>query len=247
MSATHELQQDFRTEVLEASRTVPVVVDFWAAWCGPCRILGPTLEKLAAEANGAWKLVKVDTEAWPELAQAFQIRSIPAVYLIHDEKAVARFEGALPEQEVRNWLRDHLPGGTDEEPAGDGPDAVRALARTDLEAATEKAADLSAEDAGDLPASLERLRDLARWGRGDADRAFPKADPENVDLYRQGAAALAQGDHAGAAEAWLALVAADRTLDEDGGRKALLALFDVLGPDDDLTQASRRRLSTLLF
>ena len=246
MSATHELQQDFRTEVLEASRTVPVVVDFWAAWCGPCRILGPVLEKLAAEANGAWKLVKVDTEAWPELAQAFQIRSIPAVYLIHDERAVARFEGALPEQEVRRWLQQHLPGGGEEPPA-DGADAVRALGRTDLEAAAEKAAELPAEDAGDLPASLALLRDLARWGRGDAERTFPKADPENVDLYRKGAAALAQGDHAGAAEAWLALVAADRKLDEDGGRKALLALFDLLGPGDELTQTSRRRLSTLLF
>jgi len=97
---------DFQKDVLGTSKKIPVVVDFWAEWCGPCRILGPVLEKLAAEANGAWRLVKINTEEQQQIAIQFGIRSIPAVKMFSNGQVVAEFVGALPEVQVRNgWIR----------------------------------------------------------------------------------------------------------------------------------------------
>ncbi|PNS07626.1 thioredoxin [Solilutibacter silvestris] len=95
----------FESEVLQASTQGPVLVDFWAEWCGPCKSLTPVLEKLAAEFNGAFKLAKVNTESEPDIAAAFQIRSIPTVYLIRNGQPVDGFQGALPEGELREFLK----------------------------------------------------------------------------------------------------------------------------------------------
>ncbi len=94
----------FETDVLERSRTVPVVMDLWAEWCGPCKQLGPVLEKLAAEANGAWVLAKVDVDANPQLSAALQVQSIPMVVAVIAGQLVPGFLGALPEAQVRQWL-----------------------------------------------------------------------------------------------------------------------------------------------
>ena len=97
----------FEAEVLQASLKVPVLVDFWAEWCGPCKTLGPILEKLAAEYNGAFRLAKVDVEAEQQLAGAFQVRSIPTVMLVKDGQLVDGFPGALPEAQLRQFLQHH--------------------------------------------------------------------------------------------------------------------------------------------
>ncbi|NUO77387.1 MAG: co-chaperone YbbN [Lysobacter sp.] len=109
----------FETEVLQRSLQTPMLIDFWAEWCEPCKTLGPVLEKLAAEYNGAFVLAKVDVEAEQQLAGMFQIRSIPTVYLVKDGQIVDGFPGALPEGQLREFLSHHgiQPAAAVEEPA----------------------------------------------------------------------------------------------------------------------------------
>lgn len=128
----------FEAEVLQASLQTPVLVDFWAEWCGPCKTLGPLLEKLAAEYNGAFRLAKVDVDAEQQLAAAFQVRSIPTVFLVRDGQLVDGFPGALPEGQLREFLKHH--GIEPGEPAQPGP-AVEA----DADAAPPPPADPHAE------------------------------------------------------------------------------------------------------
>ncbi len=108
--ADYELK-DIRTDILEPSQTTPVVLDFWAPWCGPCKTLSPILEKLAAKARGKWKFVKVnvDEAGNQPLAGQFQIRSIPAVRMLFQGQVVGSFDGALPEAQVKQWLKENLP------------------------------------------------------------------------------------------------------------------------------------------
>jgi putative thioredoxin len=100
---------NFQTDVIERSHTVPVVVDFWAAWCGPCKMLGPVIEALATEQAGRWELVKIDTEAQQELAARYGIRSIPNVKMFRNGEVVAEFAGALPKGQIEKWLDEHIP------------------------------------------------------------------------------------------------------------------------------------------
>ncbi|HET8818436.1 MAG TPA: thioredoxin [Xanthomonadaceae bacterium] len=115
----------FESEVLQGSLKVPVLVDFWAAWCGPCKTLGPILEKLAAEYNGAFRLAKVDVDAEQQLAAAFQVRSIPTVMLVRDGQLVDGFPGALPEGQLREFLKHH---GIEPAPAVDDGGAAPDMA-----------------------------------------------------------------------------------------------------------------------
>ncbi|GHE28400.1 thioredoxin [Vulcaniibacterium thermophilum] len=115
----------FESEVLQRSLETPVLIDFWAAWCGPCKTLGPILEKLAGEYNGAFLLAKVDVDREPQLAAAFQVRSIPTVYLIRNGQLVDGFPGALPEGQLRQFLQHHGIVPAEAAPAEETPEPPR--------------------------------------------------------------------------------------------------------------------------
>ena len=238
----------FRQDVLDKSHEVPVVVDFWAEWCGPCRSLGPILEKLAGEADGSWVLAKVDVDANQRLAAAAGVQGIPAVRAFKDGKQVAEFVGALPEPQVREWLKQLGPSAVDVE----------------FEAAQLLEAD------GDVAGALEGYRRVlaAEPGRAEARSAIARlelaeraasvdltelnarvaADPSDVD------AALALSDaemQTGAVESALdrlvALVRITSGDERDRVRKHLLALLETLPVDDPRALSARKALSAALF
>ncbi|GAB4130459.1 thioredoxin [Thermopirellula anaerolimosa] len=142
----------FQADVLERSKQVPVVVDFWAPWCGPCRMLGPILEKLAREKNGAFVLAKVNTDEEPSLAAAFGVQGIPAVFAIRDGRPVDQFTGAMPESQLRAWLDGIVPAEDEMR-----SEAARALAAQDPAAAEAALREILA----DYPQSTAARRVLA--------------------------------------------------------------------------------------
>ena len=250
-------EEDFEGRVVEASRSAPVVVDFWAGWCQPCLVLGPVLERLAGEYGGRFTLAKVDVDANQELAARFGIRGIPAVKAFRDGQVAAEFVGVQPEDVIRRFLDVVVPSPADERVA-----EARASASPDrAEAGFREALALDPSNAG-AAAGLARL--LLDRGEVDearallasiaADEAVRRLQAE-VDLREAGGepgelAAAARvalsGDHRQALEQLLAMVGGDHGRGDEA-RRLMLGVFDLLGDDDPLTREFRGRLATALF
>jgi putative thioredoxin len=225
----------FERDVLDRSTEVPVVVDLWAEWCGPCRTLGPLLERVVDATDGKVELVKVDVDANPRVAATFQVQSIPAVYALRDRQIVDSFIGALPEPAVQEFVDRLAPTETE---------ADRLVAVCD-EASLRKALELQPDHPGGVVALAELL-----VARGDRDEALALLErvPENADtrrvaaLARVGDDALIEGDVEARLDALL-----EQVKDDDDARQQFLDLLEVLGPDDPRTATYRKRLTARLY
>ena len=267
-------EQSFQTDVVDRSMQVPVVVDLWATWCGPCKQLSPVLERLAEAGGGTWVLAKVDVDANPRIAQLFGAQSIPTVIAIAGGQPIDAFSGAQPEPQVRQWitsildaLRDQLPGIRAAEqaapgdstamPVTDEPDDPRftaaeaAVAAGDYAAATAAYQQiLDVEPANvDARAALIQVRFLARAESTDPS-AVIRADAAPQDVDAQLAAADVEVAGQQPERAFERLVEAVRRLtgdDRDRVRAHLVELFDLFPPDDARVTAARRALARALF
>ena len=167
-------EENFETEVLERSAEVPVLVDFWAPWCGPCKVLGPVLEKLAQEYGGAFRLAKINVDESPNIAGAFGIQGIPAVKLFQDGDLVSEFTGALPEPTIREFLSKFLPSAADK--IADEGAALEAAGKTAEAKALYKSILESDPNHGGSLLGLGRLA----MNAGDADAAMKYLDQISI-------------------------------------------------------------------
>lgn len=253
---------EFGSEVIERSLETPVLVDFWATWCAPCRALGPILERLAAEYAGGFILAKVDTDKEQQLGAEFQIRSIPAVKLFKDGQVAAEFQGALPEGQIRAFLKQHgvEPGGAAPVEWSSDPVARVTQLRTAIAAAPERdtlkldlALDLLA--LGELDEAAQLLEALpavvygeARAMRGRAHVALQRraADETTEAPHATAIRAILAGDTLAGLQQLLDLLREENTNEHSPARAALVDAFQYI-EDQTVVRESRQQMARILF
>ncbi|TAK57910.1 MAG: tetratricopeptide repeat protein [Bacteroidetes bacterium] len=263
---------NFQAEVINRSFQIPVLVDFWAEWCGPCKILGPVLERLAAANQGRWALAKVNTEMLTDIAIAYHIQSIPNVKLFFEGNAIAEFVGALPEPMITQWLNEHLPNKHhqrieaakkmlvedktaeaqsilenifDEDP--ENIEAKVLLAKALLFTSPEKAVALlhgieepKFAETTDTVLAFTRLFELQ-------EKPDELPESETTQRYLSAIAQLRQQNFDAALSAFVEIIRSDRYYDDDGSRKACIAIFKYLGEEHPVTVKHRREFSSALY
>jgi putative thioredoxin len=264
----------FASEVVQRSFDVPVVVDFWAPWCGPCRTLGPMLERAAIEAGGAFRLAKVNVDDSPNLAVRFGVRGIPAVKAFRQGEVVSEFVGAQPEPSVRRFLERVAPSQADAE-----LEKAQGLLKTRHWAEAEAGfREILEREEASASASLGLVHCLLMQGRGaearsllarfppgtewaQAEKLRPLAEllaEAEVDESAQPAEALeaqilqagrlvSRGNVEAAMDGLLDVLRVDKNYRRGQARQALLGFFILLGDDDPLTRAYRDELASILF
>ena len=277
-------EANFQQAVLEGSKQAPVVVDFWAPWCAPCRALGPILERLAAEYGGRFSLAKINSDESPELAARFGVRGIPSVKAVVNGELVDEFTGALPEPMVREFIERILPSPSEvlrskanalyaaEKDAARALELLGEAAKSDpasedvrfdqarihvdlgeLDAAQKLLDSLSGLAQMDERVTALRARlDLAQGAAHAGDMASLQAriekNPADLEARLQLASLYVAGKrHREALDQLLQIVQRGRGFNDDIGRRTMLEVFSVLGPDDKLVEEYRRRLASALY
>jgi putative thioredoxin len=265
--------KDFKTQVIERSHEVPVVVDFWAPWCGPCKVLGPVIEKLAVEARGKWELVKINVDEQQQISMQFGIRGIPAVKMVKDGKVIAEFTGAQPEPQIKQWLQQHI--GTDDGDLLAGIKEMIAEGRTDD--AAKLLIDMLKKDANQPEVAYELakimvykstseaeqllnivLKDAALLQYAESLQHFIKylelADKPEVlessplkSLFSEGLVALKEKNFQLALEKFIEVIMMNKEYMEGAAREVCVAIFHYLGEQHEITKKYRRRFSMALY
>jgi len=239
-------EETFVTDVIDRSHDVPVVVDFWAAWCAPCRALGPVLERLAEEAGGSWILAKVDVDANPRLAGALEIQGIPAVRAYKGGREVADFTGALPEPQVREWLT--RLGPTPADLAYDEGASLEAAGRLDEAADRYRKALADAPGHNAAATALNRVELALRTAGLDRADLERRAESGDIDAVLDLGDLLAQaGDFEAAYGRLIDALRKTSGDDRERIRQRLVALLDVPPPGDPRVSAARRAMASALF
>ena len=227
----------FQAEVLERSRTVPVVVDLWATWCGPCTTLGPMLEAAVAARGGTVELVKVDVDTNPGIAQMFQVQSIPAVFAVSDGKVVDSFVGAVPAAEIESFLDRIAPGPSEADLAAAAGDEAALRAVLDNDPGHPVAIAALARALIDSGRSAEALELLARIPESSETRpleAEARLALQAIDVRNQELTPLLDG-------------LLDRVATDDGARQEYVDLLETLGHDSPIAVEYRKKLASRLF
>ncbi|HEX6236001.1 MAG TPA: tetratricopeptide repeat protein [Acidimicrobiales bacterium] len=230
----------FQTDVLERSQTTPVVVDLWAPWCGPCRTLSPILEKVVGETGGSVVLAKVNVDENPQVAAAFRVQGIPAVYAVSGGKVVDGFIGAQPEARVREFIDRLAPSQEQQE--------VDQLVAAGDEESLRRALEIQPDHPGAIVALAELLAGRHDEAASEDALALLQRIPETPEtrrvraLIRTGGEEQSTDEITAELDALLAQVKAD-----DEARQRYVDLLEVLGPDDPRTAEYRKQLTARLF
>ena len=245
----------FQSEVLERSLTTPVVIDFWAEWCEPCKQLSPVLERLAVEGGGAWILAKIDVDTNPRIAQMFRVQGIPMVYAVVGGQPVDAFSGVVPEPQLRQWIDAVLSSGGQSVAAPEDPrlnEADEALISGDLDAAERAYKKILSDAPADAAAEagLAHVALARRVSGADPAVVLAAAQTAPDDVAAQLLAADIEVLSGQAEQAYARLVDLVRRTagdDREAARQHLVSLFTIAGPDDPAVAGARRALSRALF
>ena len=242
-------EEEFVSAVVERSKEVPVLVDFWAEWCGPCKTLSPLLERVTTEGGGSFELAKVDVDNNPRLAQAFGVQGIPTVIAFKDGTPVSQFTGAIPEASLRQFISQLTPPTVDSRVL----EAEELAEQGDLAGAEQRLNEILAEDPNNLDAALTQAGLLLERGATDDAMELLGRQAPTAEVKRLEAAArlLASGevdlDSPEAALPALMQKVSDGGDERDAARQTMLDIFELLGPDHALTIQYRRQLANALF
>ena len=263
--------KDFQKDVIEKSFDKAVLVDFWAEWCGPCKMIGPVLEKLAEESKDSWELVKVDTDKNQQIAIQYGIRGIPNVKLFKNGKVINEFTGALPEQAIKDWLKKSIPDKFSDQiehakiylKNGDlttakailediykgdinNSEVKVLLAKILLFDDPKEAIRLSQNVDGnleniELAESINAIAELLNRDRNSF------ADSEVKDKFLSAIEDIRRKDFDLALEKFIEIIRTDRSYDDDGARKACIAIFKFLSEENEITLKHRRDFGSALY